>query len=53
MSVAKSTPSNLTGFDDDDTCNVFVGGFTPIPTSISLPIPFAIIVLNVAIFYKY
>ena len=53
MSVAKSTPSNLTGFDDDDTCNVFVGGFTPIPTSTSFPTPFAITVLNVAIFYKY
>jgi len=53
VSVATPTPSNLTGFDDDDTCNGFVGGFTPIPKSISLPIPFAITVLNVAIFYKY
>ena len=53
MSVEIFIPSNLTGFEDDDTCNGFVGWVTPIPTSIFLPSPFAITVLNVAIFYKY
>jgi hypothetical protein len=38
VSVATPTPSNLTGFDDDDTCNGFVGRFTPIPKSQYPPI---------------